>query len=115
MASKGGARRSSVEPVDIDSLQGIFDKAVSARGAAAFKLGEYDKKKATTAVSAAGLHQNACYAYTTSQRVHSAFTAHSVATASSQRDHSAFTARSVATASSQRDHSEFTARSQRVL
>eukprot|EP00435_Cladocopium_sp_Y103_P026638 s1868_g6.t1 len=53
MATKGGARRCSVEPVDIDALQGIFDRAVSARVTT--------RKKATTAVSAAGLHRNAEY------------------------------------------------------
>ncbi|CAL1137661.1 unnamed protein product, partial [Cladocopium goreaui] len=52
MASKGGARRSTVAPVDIDALQSIIDKAVDAKGLCAFKLGDYDKKKVTTAVSA---------------------------------------------------------------
>ena len=45
MASKGGARRSTVAPVDIDALQSIIDKAVDATGLCAFKLGDYDKKK----------------------------------------------------------------------
>ena len=52
MASKGGARRSTVAPVDIDALQSIIDKAVDAKGLCAFKLGDYDKKIVTTAVSA---------------------------------------------------------------
>ena len=59
--SKGGARRFSVPPVDMDALQGIIDRAVESKGAAAFLLGEYDTKKVTTAVSAAGLHQNAAW------------------------------------------------------
>ena len=59
--SKGGARRFSVPPVDMDALQGIIDRAVESKGAAAFLLGEYDAKKVTTAVSAAGLHQNAAW------------------------------------------------------
>ena len=58
MALKGGARRAMVEPVDIDALQGIFDRAVASKGAGAFKLGEYANKKATTAVSASGLEHN---------------------------------------------------------
>ena len=48
-------------PVDMDALQGIIDRAVGSKGAAAFLLGEYDTKKVTTAVSAAGLHQNAAW------------------------------------------------------
>ena len=48
-------------PVDMDALQGIIDRAVESKGAAAFLLGEYDTKKVTTAVSAAGLHQNAAW------------------------------------------------------
>ena len=59
--SKGGARRFSVPPVDMDALQGIIDRAVESKGAAAYLLGEYDTKKVTTAVSAAGLHQNAAW------------------------------------------------------
>ena len=59
--SKGGARRFSVPPVDMDALQGIIDRAVGSKGAAAFLLGEYDTKKVTTAMSAAGLHQNAAW------------------------------------------------------
>ena len=59
--SKGGARRFSVPPVDMDALQGIIDRAVESKGAAAFLLGENDTKKVTTAVSAAGLHQNAAW------------------------------------------------------
>ena len=45
MTSKGGARRSTVAPVDIDALQSIIDKAVDAKGLCAFKLGDYDQKK----------------------------------------------------------------------
>eukprot|EP00435_Cladocopium_sp_Y103_P048598 s700_g14.t1 len=61
MASKGGPRRSSVAPVDIDALQSITDKAVDAKGLCAFKLGDYDTKKIATAVSAKGAHFNVEY------------------------------------------------------
>jgi len=61
MASKGGARRSTVAPVDIDALYSIVDKAVDAKGLCAFKLGDCDKKRVTTAVSAKGAHFNVEY------------------------------------------------------
>ena len=61
MTSKGGARRSLVPPVDLDALRQIFETAVATKGTDAFKLGDYQVKKVSTAVSSAGLHQNAWY------------------------------------------------------
>jgi len=53
--------KESLAPVDIDALQSIIDKAVDAKGLGAFKLGDYAKKKVTTAVSAKGAHFNVEY------------------------------------------------------
>ena len=61
MTSKGGARRSLVPPVDLDALRKIFETAVATQGADAFKLGDYQEKSVSTAVSSAGLHHNAKY------------------------------------------------------
>ena len=61
MTSKHGARRSLVPPVDLDALRQFFEQAVATQGADAFKLGDYQVKKVSTAVSSAGLHQNAWY------------------------------------------------------
>ncbi|CAL1171125.1 unnamed protein product [Cladocopium goreaui] len=61
MTSKGGARRSLVPPVDLDALRKNFETAVATQGADAFKLGDYQEKSVSTAVSSAGLHHNAKY------------------------------------------------------
>lgn len=60
-AAKGGARRMSVPPVELDALQLIFDEAVRMNGANAFCLGSYDTLKVSQACNAAGLYQNSHY------------------------------------------------------
>ena len=50
-----------VPPVDLDALRKIFETAVATQGADAFKLGDYQEKSVSTAVSSAGLHHNAKY------------------------------------------------------
>ena len=57
--SKGGARRSLVEAVDMDQLHAIFEEFVCKQGADAFNLGPYDNRKSAQACSAEGLHVNA--------------------------------------------------------
>eukprot|EP00435_Cladocopium_sp_Y103_P011380 s1388_g3.t1 len=60
-ANKGGPRRSSVALIPLESLQKVIDRAVEKNGSMAFKMGDYDQKKVSTAVSAAGIHDNAEY------------------------------------------------------
>ena len=47
--------------VSLEALQSVIDKAVERKGSDAFKMGEYDQKKVSTAVSAKGIHQNVDY------------------------------------------------------
>lgn len=47
--------------VSLEALQSVIDKAVERKGSDAFKMGEYDQKKVSTAVSAKGIHQNVAY------------------------------------------------------
>ena len=61
MGKKGGNRRESVEPVNVEDLAKIWKKAIDAYGMEAFNLGVYNDLKVSQACSARGLAANAFF------------------------------------------------------